>query len=153
MSFRRTMAGLVMVSALLACGGDPNDPVINEATPEPLHTPIDHRCEDPDPDLLERLAGGLDVDAELVHPRQVESEALHGVAFIAAELVGEDLDDEPPIGTWAVIGEGADAELHAVSAVARYHSSWPDGTRRDDPFTMTTDGAEEAERCVEGSAG
>lgn len=153
MNLGRAMAGLVISSTLLACGGDPTDPVIDEATPEPMHTPVDHRCEEPDPDLVERLAERLDVDAHLVHPAQVESEGLHGVAFIAAELVGEDLDDEPPIGTWAVIGEGADAELHAVSAVARYHSSWPDGTRRDEPLTMTTDGADEAERCVEGSAG
>lgn len=70
------------------------------------------------------------------------------MVFIAAELVGEELDDEPPIGTWAAVGDGDDAELYSVSAVARCHSSWPDGTRRDDPFIMTTDGAEEAQTCV-----
>ncbi len=151
MKLARPMVALALASSVLVGCGDPNDPVVDEATPEPMHTPVDDRCEEPDPDLVERLSEGLDVDAELEHPQQVESEDLDSVAFIAAELVGDDLDDEPPIGIWAAVGDDVDAELYSVGAVARYHSSWPDGTRRDDPFTMTTDGAEEAQKCVEGA--
>lgn len=141
---------LALASTVLVGCGDPSDSVVNEETPEPMHTPVDDRCEEPNPDLVERLAEGLDVDAELEHPRQVASEEMD-VVFIAAELVGEELDDEPPIGTWAAVGDGNDAQLYSVAAVARYHSSWQDGTRRDAPLLMTTDGAEEAQKCVEGA--
>lgn len=152
MKLARSMVVLAVASSALVSCGDPNEPVVGEATPEPMHTPVDERCEEADPELVERLSEGLEVDAELDHPRQVESEELD-VSFISAELVGDELDDEPPIGTWAAVGNGPDAELYAVGAVARYHSRWPDGTRLGEPFLMTTDGAEEAQTCVEGATG
>lgn len=152
MNLARSAVVLAIASTVLVGCGDPKVPVVDEATPEPMHTPVDDRCQEPASDLVDRLSERLDVEADLEHPRQVESEELD-VAFVAAELVGEELDDEPPIGTWAVVGDGVDGEIYAVGAVARYHTSWPDGTRRDDPFTMSSDGAEEAQACVEGAAG
>lgn len=149
MRLARVMIVVAIGSLGLVGCGDMKDPVVDEATPEPMEVAVDERCQDVSPDLMERLAEGLDVDAELEHPRQVVSEERNGVTFIAAELVGDDVDDEAPIGVWAAIGEGGGAELASVGAVARYHSSWPDATRGDDPLTMTTDGAEEAQKCVE----
>lgn len=150
---RRTCALAVAVGALgLAGCGDPNEPVVGEATPEPMHAPVDERCEEPSPELIERLRLRLDVEADLEHARQVRSEEEGDLVFVSAELVGDDLDDLPPVATWAVLGEGTDRDVHAVNAIARYHSSWPDGTRRDDALTMATEGAEAAEACVEAAA-
>lgn len=151
---RSWAAALVVALGPISLGscGDPNEPVVGEATPEPMHSPVDDRCEEPSDEVIESLAERLDVEAELEHARQVRSEEEAGLVFVAAELVGDELDDVPPVATWAVLGEGTDREVHAVSAIARYHSSWPDGTRRHDALTMATEGAEAAEACVEAAA-
>lgn len=143
----RRAAGLLVIAATVVAGcGDPNEPVVDEATPEPMQTPVGERCGEPDDALVDLIARGLDVDAELDHVRSVTSEGPSGLRFVAAELVGDELDEEPPIGTWAITGDG---DVYAVSAIARYHSSWPDGTRLDPPLTMKTDGAEAAELCTD----
>ena len=134
---------------LVSCG-DPNDPVVGVATPEPMQRSVDDRCEEVGEDVLELVAERLDVQADLEHPRLVRSDERAGLSFLAAELVGDDLDDEAPIGIWAVVGDGA---VYAVNAIARYHSTWPDGTRLDPPLTMKTEGAEEVEACIEAATG
>lgn len=142
---------LVLGSSLAGCG-DPNEPVVGEATPEPMQSPVGDRCEEPAEEILGLLHDGIDVRAELEHPRLVASGEDDELVFVAVELVGDALDEKPPIGTWAIVGGGNDREIYSVSAVARYHSSWPDGTRQVDPITMATDGAEEVERCVDAAA-
>lgn len=146
----RGLAGVFAIAATVLAGcGDPNEPVADEATPEPMQTQVEDRCEEPDDELVDLITDGLDVHAELEHARLVASDERPDLRFLAAELVGEALDEEAPIGTWAIAGE---QDVYAVNAVARYHSSWPDGTRLDPPLTMKTDGGEEAETCTDATS-
>lgn len=145
---------LVLTCSLLALGGcgDLKEPVVGEATPEPMQTAIDDRCEDADEALVERVAGRLDVSAELRHAQVVASEDEEGLRFLAAALVGDELDPEPPIGTWALLGHDDPPEIYAVDAIARAESSWPDGTRTHHDLTMKVDGGEEAATCASAAA-
>jgi hypothetical protein len=143
---------LLLVAASVVACGDPREPVVDEATPEPVQEPVEDRCEEPDAELVDLIGQRLDVAAELEHAQVVASEDEDHLRFLAAGLVGDDLDDEAPIGTWAVVAGSDDVDVYAVSAPARYLSSWPDGTGLEKPLTMETDGPKEAETCSEAAA-
>lgn len=149
----RPWLGTVLLTgfaAVLSACGDPGEPVVGEATPEPMHDVVDQRCEDPDDALVELVAERLDVSAELTHPKVVASQDGEDLRFFAAEVAGGELDAVPPVGAWALIGDAEDPQIYSVNAVARSHSGWPDGTRSAHDLTMKTDGGEEAKTCVEG---
>lgn len=137
---------IATVAAMFVACGDPTEPVVGEATPEPLQEPADSRCRVAPDDVSERVALEVTAAADLEHGYFVVSEEGDGLAFFAAEVVGDDLADDPPIGVWALVG-GADAEVLSVNAVARAYSEWPDGTKREPALTMKIDGAQEVRAC------
>lgn len=140
---------LLAAMAVVGCAGDPKQPTADDRRPDPIEEVVD-RCEEPPELLLDRIAERLTVDAELEHARAVASDEREGLQFVAAEVIGDELDDEAPIGAWGVLGDdGKEPEVLSVNAVARYLSAWPDGTRKPHRLTMEVDGGEASEECVE----
>lgn len=149
-----TIVAIITVAALLTgCGGDPSQPTADDRELDRIEESAADRCGEPPERLLRAISARLTTEAELEHPTLVDSEGRDDLHFLAAELSGEELDREPPIGVWAVLGDLEEAPaVLSVNAVARYLSDWPDGTRPQHGLTMEIDGAEASEECVKGAA-
>lgn len=135
---------------LVSCSGDPTQPTAEKRELDPIEVFVGDRCEEPPDPVIETIAQRLTVGARLEHPQVVASEDEEGLHFVAAEVVGEDLDDEASIGVWVVVGNlEPDPQVLSVNAVARYLSDWPDGTKSERRVTMAVDGGEASQECVE----
>lgn len=152
----RLLPAVLLVSALLvpACvqaADDIQDPVAGEESPEPIHEAIDDRCERAPDDLVTALEEGLSIPGELGDAFTVESEELEDLHFVSAQLLSEEVaDSEPPIPTWALVGEEpADGEILSVSSAARTYSDFPPGDDTEMRLSMGHDGGEESKICVE----
>jgi hypothetical protein len=99
------------------------------------------------------IESGLTVTGggSLKNARAVRSQDFKRVYFVSAEIDGPGLEGSGDIGTWAKsgplrVGRGL---ILAVDSVANEFSDWGDGRTTDAQLSMSNNGAEESQKCVE----
>jgi hypothetical protein len=115
----------------------------------PTDTPDVSRCEPASPALIDAISEGLNIagGGSLTNGFTVRSEDFDEVFFVAAELVGADLDGE--VAVWATNRLDGTGSVFSVGGFANEFSDWGDGGATDANLSLDDDGAEEAEDCAE----
>ncbi len=150
----RVIVGIVIVAfVLVACAGPEAEPQ-GEATPqaEPALTatvPEASRCEPASEGLVTAISDGLSVSGggSLADTVIVKSTAFENAYFVAADIEGSGTAGRE-VGVWVTNDTAGGGAIYSVIALASEFSSWGPGGQTDAAFSMSDDGASEAEACV-----
>ena len=87
-----------------------------------------------------------------------KSDDFENVWFVGAKLNGLGLDEDTHVAVWATSLINEDGEytgtglIFSVGGFANEFSDWGDGGSTDAEMSLSDDGAEEVQECVEGEA-
>ena len=133
----RLLVLAALVLALGACGGD-------EAESQPA---TDGRCKTPSQQLVDRIAGAMQVEAELRHPQLVKSRDFRNVWFLSAEIVYVGREDGA-VGTWATSVPAGGSAVYSLETNALQATGWPPAVAAEVKLSLDNDGARESRRCA-----
>jgi hypothetical protein len=156
------LAAAALLALGSACGGGDggNDSAAPKATtttraePPPATTADESsRCKKVPPGLVKAIESGLTVTGggKLTNAWAVKSEDFKRVYFISADIDGTGLEGPDDIGTWAKSGplRVGGGLILSVDSVANEFSDWGDGRKTDAQLSISDDGAEESQDCVQ----
>lgn len=138
------LAALMVVGAIMAERSEST-----AGSSGPARMPVD--CITVSPEMTETIASGLTVGGggTLRNAHAVKSSAHSSMYFISADIDGEGIEGDGPIGTWASNRlEPGQGLLMAVSPHATEFSQWPDGSHTKAETRMSDPGARESVDCV-----
>jgi hypothetical protein len=122
-----------------------------EPTEQPTEEEAESRCEPVDDVVVDGISEGLTIEGggSLRNAQAVKTDDHEDIWFVAADLQGPGLEGSGDIAIWAVNDLEAPSAVFAVDAVAKEFSDWGEGTRVNDAFGTSDDGAQEARGCAQ----
>ena len=127
-------------------------PTATPAPTLPAATTAVTRCLDVSAATLKAIEAGLKVGGgtlDATTARAVQSKDFEKAFFVAAAIKGTGMGDAGQVGVWVTNDlAGGQGMIYAVNAMAVEFSGWGDGSKTKAAFSMASDGASDAERCV-----
>jgi hypothetical protein len=111
-----------------------------------------------DEQLIADIEYGLVEGVTLSDVWVTKSDDVENVWFVGAKLNGLGLDDDTHVAVWATSLINEDGEytgsglIFSVGGFANEFSDWGDGGSTDAEMSLSDDGAEDVQECVEGAA-
>lgn len=154
---------LAAIGALSSRQPDSSDPApgrdfsaVTDAAPadSDAESVADGRCEDVPYQVVGWLEQGLSLPGGVRDAQAVRSEDFSKVWFISADIQGEGIDGDGPIGTWTTtsIDPSEPRGFASVDDTALQFSNWANGPRTQANLSMSDDGAQESVECSRAAA-
>lgn len=156
---RRALILVGLLVALVGCGGStarddtptaPTQPTAAAPTAPVQASQATSRCVPAPEPLVAAISDGLDIagGGSIEHVQAVKSDDFEQAWFIAGDLQGASLNQAGPIAVWVTNEIDGTGMIYSVNSFATEFSQWGDGGTTDAEFSMTDDGANEAEDCA-----
>lgn len=142
-----------MFLLVAGCGSNNDEEAAPPPATETQTRELDPRCVVVRPVILRAIEEGLTVSGggSLRNGRAVRSRDFERAYFVAAEIQGAGMEGRGDIGVWVTNRLNEARGFFSVNGSANEFSDWGDGGRTDAAFSMSDDGASEAEECARAS--